>query len=317
MDIAQFPCNEYTNEQQNGKTNPHCQSPGHICRFVSAFPLAAFHHEKESGTQTAQNGYKACNDKVFHEKDYGVNRRFWLITLKAVLSGSLTVSLGLWQLSRALEKQAMQLAMDNNAHLPGMTESVLTSLPEPMKAIYRPVEVRGRWEAERTVFLENRPMGTKVGFYVVTPLRLEGSAAVVLVQRGWVQRNFVDREAVPAIPTPSGVVQIRGRIAPPPAKLYELGRPGTGVIRQNLDIGEFMLESGLSLMPVSIQQMGEASDGLVRDWPQVSAGVEKHHGYAFQWFGLSALITVLYVWFQIVRKFFPRRFQHGSAERHE
>ena len=114
-----------------------------------------------------------------------MNRRFWLITLTAVLSGSLTVSLGLWQLSRALEKQAMQLAMDNNAHLPGMTESVLTSLPEPMKALYRPVEVRGSWEAERTVFLENRPMGTKVGFYVVTPLRLEGSAAVVLVQRGW------------------------------------------------------------------------------------------------------------------------------------
>jgi cytochrome oxidase assembly protein ShyY1 len=31
-------------------------------------------------------------------------------------------------------------------------------------------------------------------FYVVTPLLLEGSGAVVLVQRGWAPRNFVDRE---------------------------------------------------------------------------------------------------------------------------
>jgi surfeit locus 1 family protein len=36
----------------------------------------------------------------------------------------------------------------------------------------------------------------------------------------------------------------------------------------------------------------------------VASGVAKHHGYAFQWFGLSGLIALLYVWFQIVQ---PRR----------
>jgi surfeit locus 1 family protein len=246
-----------------------------------------------------------------------VNRKFWLITFAAVLSASLTISLGLWQLSRAAQKQTLQMAMDNNAHLPEMTESELTLLPDPMRAFYRPVEVRGRWETARTVFLDNRPMAGKVGFYVVTPLRLEGTSAVVLVQRGWVQRNFVNREAVPAIQPPSGLVKVVGRLAPPPAKLYELGRPGAGIIRQNLDISEFGLESGLSLMPVSIQQMGAATDGLVRDWPQASAGVEKHHGYAFQWFGLSILIAVLYVWFQIGRRFFTPRSEHVSAEIYE
>ena len=29
--------------------------------------------------------------------------------------------------------------------------------------------------------------------------------------------------------------------------------------------------------------------------------VGKHHGYAFQWFALSALVIVLYVWFQHIR----------------
>jgi surfeit locus 1 family protein len=50
-----------------------------------------------------------------------------------------------------------------------------------------------------------------------------------------------------------------------------------------------------------VVQTGEASEGLLREWPQPVAGVEKHYGYAFQWFGLGTLITMLYVWFQIVR----------------
>jgi surfeit locus 1 family protein len=52
---------------------------------------------------------------------------------------------------------------------------------------------------------------------------------------------------------------------------------------------------------LSVQQTGGTDAGLVRDWPVVATGVEKHHGYAFQWFGLSALIALLYVWFQIVQ----------------
>jgi surfeit locus 1 family protein len=46
------------------------------------------------------------------------------------------------------------------------------------------------------------------------------------------------------------------------------------------------------------------ADGLRRDWPVVDAGLGKHYGYAFQWFGLSALFAGLYVWFQLLR---PRR----------
>jgi surfeit locus 1 family protein len=38
----------------------------------------------------------------------------------------------------------------------------------------------------------------------------------------------------------------------------------------------------------------------------VNAGVDKHYGYAFQWFGIAALVAVLYLWFQIVRRFIYR-----------
>lgn len=104
------------------------------------------------------------------------------------------------------------------------------------------------------------------------------------------------------------MLEIEGRIAPPPAKLYELGGPDSGLIRQNIDVVRFSAELGLPLLAISVQQTGVASEGLLREWPLAGTGVDKHYDYAFQWFGLSALIAILYVWFQVVRRFItPRR----------
>jgi surfeit locus 1 family protein len=35
----------------------------------------------------------------------------------------------------------------------------------------------------------------------------------------------------------------------------------------------------------------------LRHWPRLAAGVEKHHGYALQWFALAALIAALTAFF--------------------
>jgi surfeit locus 1 family protein len=100
---------------------------------------------------------------------------------------------------------------------------------------------------------------------------------------------------------------VQGRIAPPPARLYEFAGGASGPIRQNLDLTGFARETGLPLLPLSVLQAnaddkaGTAGDGLLREWPRPAVDVHKHHGYAFQWFALAALMTGLYVWFQLVR----------------
>jgi surfeit locus 1 family protein len=76
--------------------------------------------------------------------------------------------------------------------------------------MHRPVQLQGRWLPQHSVYLDNRQMNGKPGFYVMTPLALDGSDTVVVVQRGWVQRNFVDRERLPPVETPAGVVQVSG-----------------------------------------------------------------------------------------------------------
>lgn len=233
--------------------------------------------------------------------------RFWLITLLALLAVAVTASLGRWQLSRAATKEALQASMEARLAEPVLDGATLRGEVAADALLHRRIVAHGQWLADRTVFLDNRQMNGRVGFFVVTPLRLEGSDAAVLVQRGWVPRNFEDRNRVPVVETPAGPVTVVGRIVPPPGKLYELGATEAGPIRQNLDLAQFKAETGLPLAAVSIQQMDAAGDGLARDWPLGNTGVDKHYGYAFQWFGLCALIAVLYVWFQIVRRFFQRK----------
>ena len=255
--------------------------------------------------------------------------RFWFITAVALLSFAAMVSLGRWQLSRAAQKEALQAEIEAQQNLPPVDAQAFLALPDATSAMHRPVRLRGLWLAPHTVYLDNRQMHGVPGFYVLTPFALEGTERTVLIQRGWIQRNFTDRAKLEPIETPSGLVEVTARIAPPPAHLLDLGKDegaaapapaasaaaaattaatpesvGSSRIRQNLALEAFRAETGLPLRTdVSLQQTGPASEGLQRDWPAPALGVEKHYGYAFQWFGLAALVVLLYVWFQLIAPF--------------
>jgi surfeit locus 1 family protein len=228
-----------------------------------------------------------------------------VIALAAAIGIAVTLALGAWQWDRGQQRTALHEAMEAKASLPPLAAPDLPDRPDALAdLLHRPVRLRGEWIGERTVFLDNRQMNGRPGFYVVTPLRLEGGSGVVLVQRGWAPRNFTKREQLPAVATPAGPVEVRGRLAPPPAKLYAFDTEEKGAIRQNLDLARFRAETGLPLLPLSVQQAGPASEGLLRQWPQAASGAGKNYGYAFQWWALAALIAILYAWFQFV---LPRR----------
>ena len=244
---------------------------------------------------------------------------------------AVTASLGRWQLSRATQKETLQAAMDARraeapldaaqflrelAALPALDEKAQAEATRnPL--LHRQVSLTGEWLADKTVFLDNRQMQGKQGFYVFTPLRLSAAGQpIVMVQRGWAARNFEDRTRLPEVPSATGEVQLTGRVAAHPARLYEFSPSaqdaGSSRIRQNLDLAAFGAESGLALLPLTVVQTSAASDGLQRDWPAVDSGVDKHYGYAFQWFGLCSLVAILYVWFQLIRRFLRPRSQPSA-----
>lgn len=241
-------------------------------------------------------------------------RRLFMAVV-ALLCVAVTASLGVWQLGRAQQKQTLQEQIERRGDLPALSATDLLSTPDPADLAHRVVLLTGQWVPEATVFLDNRPMAGRTGFFVLTPLRLNGGDAVVLVQRGWVPRDFLDRTRLPEVDTPSTPVQIRGRLAPPPSQLLALGDGGTGPIRQNVELSALAVEWRLPLMPdVSVLQTDADDSGLLRDWPRFVGGAHKHRAYAAQWFAMSAIVAGLYLWFQILLPRLRRR-THGQNPR--
>ena len=212
---------------------------------------------------------------------------------------ALTVSLGNWQLRRAEEKLALQAAWDRAAQVAPLTvtggdvAAVADRLPLR-------VRLRGRFLVEHEVWLDNRQMDGQAGLMLVAPLRL-ADGAVVLVNRGFARRDPRDRARLPEVARPQGEVAVEGIAVAHSARVLQLGEnaPAVGgaLVWQNLDYGEFERASGLAVARWIVQQTDGADDGLLRHWPRLSTGVDKHHGYALQWFALAALITSLTAFF--------------------
>ena len=237
--------------------------------------------------------------------------RFWLVAIAAILGTAVTLRLGFWQLSRANEKLALQDAIQQKAEMPSLDAKTLISASVDLNAsLHRSTKLTGHWLPQHTLFLDNRQMDSKPGLFVVTPFEFEDKVTAVkktiLVQRGWIARNFIDRQQLPQIPTTLAEETVFGRIAPSPSKLYEFKGVDVGRIRQNIAIAELAQEFKIELLNVTLLQLDDtkaavANDGLLRHWTQPSLSVEKNYGYMLQWWALSGLIAALFVWFQLIR----------------
>ncbi|MBU6258146.1 MAG: SURF1 family protein [Burkholderiales bacterium] len=231
-------------------------------------------------------------------------RAIALLVATGLVSG-VTARLGFWQLDRAAQKQALEQALEARRSEPVLGSADLARDAAGAQAqAYRRVVVDGVWLARDTVYLDNRQMENRSGFYAVTPLRLADGSAL-LVQRGWLPRDPVDRRHIVLPPLPAGPVQVRGHLAVAVSRMFEFSAAASGAIRQNLHPAAYARETGLTLRPVVVvQDEGDASDGLLRHWPPPALNLQMNYGYAFQWFSMSVLALGLYAWFQIIR---PRR----------
>jgi cytochrome oxidase assembly protein ShyY1 len=65
----------------------------------------------------------------------------------------------------------------------------------------------------------------------------------------------------------------------------------------NLEFEDYERIAGVRVARLVVQQTSDAVDGLRRAWPPPASGVEKHRGYALQWYGLAALGAGLTLFF--------------------
>ena len=140
----------------------------------------------------------------------------------------------------------------------------------------------------------------RVGYHVLTPLRLAQGNAVVLVNRGWVPQGAT-RADLPALPAPKDLeLRIEGLIDFPPEKVFSLGEgedrdPGWPKVLQRVRLELQAEQLDARLLPMVLLLAPEQPGGFVREWIPVVIGPERHVGYAVQWFALAAALVILYV----------------------
>jgi len=220
----------------------------------------------------------------------------WIPFIGTMVAVAIGISLGQWQMRRAAEKEAIEQRLNAREAAPQVLFSGEQCSADEME--YRRVVVRGEFVPEWTVYLDNRPHNGAAGFYVMTPLKVVGTNLHVLVARGWAKRDMRDRAKLPPTPMPTGIIEIQGVARNNPGRLLQLGSDEPlhqNAILQNLDVQTFAQHSHLTVAPFIVEQSNNTKDGLVRDWPRPSSGVDKHRGYAFQWYALAATAFVFFL----------------------
>ena len=219
----------------------------------------------------------------------------------------LFVRLGVWQLQRADAVRAQESAIMAQAQLPPLDLNRAATSPEDWDAQrWRQATVRGRWQNQAQILLDNQPADGRVGYFVFTLLRLEDCDCAQLVNRGWIEAD-PDRTNLPDIRIAPDAVTLHGTLAPlPPSGVgvhADAERLPAGLLRlQRLDLAAIPLPPGIRLLPLVLQLDATANDGFQRKWRRPDLRAERHVAYAVQWFLFAVIAAGLYLGLNLKRR---------------
>ena len=217
----------------------------------------------------------------------------WLMTLITLSGVVLFVALGLWQLDRAGYKQAI---VDRFEARLGAEYQSFTRVSDWGLVEYRRVILRGRYENQQTLLLDNQLSRGRAGYHVLTPFVLE-TGEFILVNRGWVAVG-ASRQTLPVIELPAQANDVKGVVVNPHQAGFRMGdirlTENWPQVIPFIDIGS--LQSGFDnrLLPVIVWLAAEQDGYYERDWQPVWLAPEKSEAYAVQWFSFAIIALVLY-----------------------
>lgn len=212
---------------------------------------------------------------------------------------ALCLRLGFWQLDRADTKQRWLDEQQQRAASAPYSLHDLLALDDPGN---QPVRVRGRFDNEHVILLDNRVLEQVAGYHVITPLHTSDDRWV-LVNRGWIARG-PDRNRLPEIPAIADEVEVEGfsyRYSDRTFTLAEddLSSPRWPLRVQKVDMEVIAGVLGVELAPFEIRPLPhsvlEQGEQLPRVWHDPVMGPERHRGYALQWFAMALAALVFFL----------------------
>ena len=218
--------------------------------------------------------------------------RFFIPASLIIATLVLLISLGFWQLDRADEKRAIedQIASANSGDV-----ELVTSVEFLKNKEYYHVRLQGSYVGDKQFIYDNQIVDQISGYYVLTPLVLKGDSKAVLINRGFIPWNG-RRDKLADIDIGEKLTEVKVQISIP-VKRMELKVSETigdfPVLIQALDLDEMSTIASLDFASVVGLLNPESENGFVRQWEPYTGSIERHIGYAIQWFLMAFVLAFI------------------------
>lgn len=217
----------------------------------------------------------------------------WLPLLVGAFLVLQFAGLGAWQISRGLEKRAVQYAYQDETSFKVWQHGM------PVRSFQR-LKVSGKYLNKQQIVLDNIIINSRYGHYVFTPLEIAADKPLLLINRGWIERTS-DRFDIERLALPDGEVTVRGRAGSLPKAGYKMGDaieanqtwPMHAVYPSSEEVSAAL---GRDIQPFVLLMDHEEDHGFLRQWVPSEFGPGKHFGYALQWFAMGAVLSGLLIW---------------------
>ena len=219
-----------------------------------------------------------------------------LLALALVIAGAMT-AMGVWQLGVYKSKTAEATA--HRASAAPVPLQSLFSIDDglPAKAVGRQVTITGTWgPVADQVYMSDRMQDGKNGFWVVTPLKLSPTDAVMVV-RGW-----VPSVSDPAAKAPVGPVSLTGSVVASEAE-DSSDDAAKGRVLSSLRIPTIVHLVKYRIYDAFVVQTSPAATSpapaaVVPPPPPTDHAGLRNVAYAFQWWIFAAF--TLWMWARMV-----------------
>ncbi len=211
------------------------------------------------------------------------------------------VHLGFWQLDRAKQKELLIKQWSAPA--------ISTSFRSRGEAqnIYQKIKLKGSFNKEHYFWLDNKIRHGKVGYELVVLFEL-ASDSMLAVNLGWVKGDM-DRSVLPRVDLPTEEILLMGwlkKVEPAfqlKADIWGLAWPKRIQQINFLKITAAMQSTQLTqqkhqlIEPYILLAEKPILSELTTQWKPVNMSVEKHLGYAVQWFLMALVLCGMLIWY--------------------
>ena len=218
--------------------------------------------------------------------------RFILPSILITATFAFLVSLGFWQLERADDKRGIEASI-KQANT-GSVELIKKEEGLQSKEYYE-VRLQGKYLSDKQFIYDNQIVDQVSGYYVLTPYALEGQSKAILINRGFIPWNG-RRDKLADIVIGQETREIKVQISKP-IKRMELKPSEVGiqfpVLIQSIDLQDMADRAKVDFSSVIGLLDASASNGFIRKWEPYTGSIEKHIGYAIQWFLMALVLAII------------------------